>query len=808
MSRGQLLLLLMMHHASAYTTLYYEDHPGYDLSPSPPPATTVAACAAACSANDACVGFVFSPRVSPTTNRSCDPVATACQLKEWFSAGRDGDGCAQAALLRANPSVPPRSTTVYATISVDVSARASWPVSNSSMGCHFDAGYAHQQQLLYAQLLYGGAFETGAWPNVRRSPPAQAGQVTLQPPPVQALLGESASMGIHIEQNEASGAAMFVGAANRGLGNAGLLLEAGKEYVGYLLVSANASVSFSVRLEDYSVNGSGPDGSPMVLAEQQLHYGGGNWSRVNFTLTPTRSTTCQAIDPSAQGTSVAPCIHSVSPAHQRWSAHTCLRCGGQFSLGLTAAGEAHFGSIYLEPGPWGRLPGLPILRGPAERLQELGVSLIRVGGTFAIDDYWFWGNWRGRAEWRPPAMWRDSLMTGFGPFEVADMAEHLRMKFVYTTSAACNKGLCLACSCDTNPATPAAMAQLVEYSYGNASTQMGALRARDGHPEPYAALSHIELGNEQWNPFFTAQVAAMQAKALELGEGERLTYIYPHGQCGSRATNCSHASITHCGCPNSTEAAAASALQLGARLVLDAHPTGPKNEGGLGHDVPVFQADFANPIFNIDHGSRWGAAAFETNTGDYSLNDALFEAAELMRYFAMPPNVSSRVAGRAKSFCFERSGYNEGGANQQGMIFGLQNGTWLQPAAYVHKMLASSWLPMGIPVSSNSSSLQVSAQRALDGKRVVLRLLNHNDLQIQAQVALSSDEPSRSTRWEIENVTRLEPPIPGQTQAVNTAGEPTLVAPITSVVPEVTDGVFDLAVPPNSFVVVQLGLGS
>ena len=101
----------------------------------------------------------------------------------------------------------------------------------------------------------------------------------------------------------------------------------------------------------------------------------------------------------------------------------------------------------------------------------------------------------------------------------------------------------------------------------------------------------------------------MQAKALELGEGERLTYIYPHGQCGSRATNCSHASITHCGCPNSTEAAAASALQLGARLVLDAHPTGPKNEGGLGHDVPVFQADFANPIFNIDHGSRWGAAA-------------------------------------------------------------------------------------------------------------------------------------------------------------------------------------------------------
>jgi hypothetical protein len=313
------------------------------------------------------------------------------------------------------------------------------------------------------------------------------------------------------------------------------------------------------------------------------------------------------------------------------------------------------------------------------------------------------------------------------------------------------------------------------------------------------------LVSEQWNPFFTAQVAAMQETALALGVGEELVFIYPHGPCDSKATNCSHAQISHCGCPNSTEAAAAATLQLGARLVLDAHPSGPKNEGGLAHDVPVFDADFRNPIFNLDAGSSWGAAAFETNTGDFSLNDALFEAAELMRFFEMPLNVSRRVVGRAKSFCFERSGYNEGGANEQGMIFGLQNGTWLQPAAHVHKMIAESWLPEGIVANSNTSTLQVSAQRSVDRKRAVLRMVNHGDLEINARVdVVDDDEPPMSTGWKVERVSRLEPPIPGQTQAVNTAGEPTLVAPLESEPPDCTGGVFEMVVPPNSFVVVQL----
>ena len=97
---------------------------------------------------------------------------------------------------------------------------------------------------------------------------------------------------------------------------------------------------------------------------------------------------------------------------------------------------------------------------------------------------------------------------------------------------------------------------------------------------------------------------------------------------------------------------------------------------------------------------------------------------------------------------------------------------------------------------------EASAQRANDGK-LVLRAVNHVT-EIQACVTIAGATGTGSA-WVVQNVTWPEPPIPGQTQAVNTAGEPMLVAPKSScgaggvpVVPVVANGALDLLVPPNS----------
>ena len=70
------------------------------------------------------------------------------------------------------------------------------------------------------------------------------------------------------------------------------------------------------------------------------------------------------------------------------------------------------------------------------------------------------------------------------------------------------------------------MADLIEYMYGGENTTWGKVRFADGHPETYKA-KFFELGNEQYNPSFPEQMAAMEAKAKELGHVNEFFYMNP-----------------------------------------------------------------------------------------------------------------------------------------------------------------------------------------------------------------------------------------------------------------------------------------
>lgn len=83
------------------------------------------------------------------------------------------------------------------------------------------------------------------------------------------------------------------------------------------------------------------------------------------------------------------------------------------------------------------------------------------------------------------------------------------------------------------------------------NTTFGALRAADGHAEPYR-VKWFELGNEEYNPHFALQVAAMEAKAASLGMPKTL-YLFPGGG------------------PKPADAENLSALGLGDHLVSDTH---------------------------------------------------------------------------------------------------------------------------------------------------------------------------------------------------------------------------------------------
>jgi alpha-N-arabinofuranosidase len=104
---------------------------------------------------------------------------------------------------------------------------------------------------------------------------------------------------------------------------------------------------------------------------------------------------------------------------------------------------------------------------------------------------------RGPPELRPPVLqegggepcqlptegWCGYLRSsGWGPFEAIALAEYMNITAMTTLS---------------HTESPQDLADLVSYMYAEPTgSHWGALRAQDGHPEPYNTDQYFEIGNE------------------------------------------------------------------------------------------------------------------------------------------------------------------------------------------------------------------------------------------------------------------------------------------------------------------------
>jgi hypothetical protein len=136
----------------------------------------------------------------------------------------------------------------------------------------------------------------------------------------------------------------------------------------------------------------------------------------------------------------------------------------------------------------------------------------------------------------------------------------------------------------------------------------------------------FELGNEQVNPNFVQQVAAMEARAKAVG-APPLRYMYP--QNGGLS--------------------AADAARLLATVGADVVPRIlPDLHVGAGGAVEAAAALFAHPPVP---GFDTGAINAETNANTHDLKRALDEAADLIDWFTYDTAVTGRLYARTASFC-------------------------------------------------------------------------------------------------------------------------------------------------------------
>ncbi len=108
--------------------------------------------------------------------------------------------------------------------------------------------------------------------------------------------------------------------------------------------------------------------------------------------------------------------------------------------------------------------------------------------------------------WERPShqlMWHYRTTNGLGFHEYLQLCEDLQIAAMYV----CNCGMTCQARCSELFEPDLVQEYLqealdaIEYATGSAETKFGAIRAKMGHPEPFA-LKYVEIGNENWGPAY------------------------------------------------------------------------------------------------------------------------------------------------------------------------------------------------------------------------------------------------------------------------------------------------------------------
>ena len=644
-------------------------------------------------------------------------------------------------VLGPPPPPPPRAPSTVAVDAGNVTHR----LSRKLLGCHFDNGYEFQPRLLHSQLLYGDSFQCGpelacAWSNLTVG--SAQGSAVLDVGVHMNAADPAPSLRVQYASRSDVGGA--VGWANRGIGNEGLSLEGGKLYEGTVVMLAPSGASLYVAANDYL--------AVVVLASATLVVPPSpEWQVVKFSLTPSAGTACARF-PYVQNSSLDCGPQGTNPAH------ICVRCSGEFGVGLGAPGTAHLGYASFGPGAWGRFRGQPVLATGAALLQQLGYGAVRWGGH--ISRITRWKDWRG-LPWERASMQLDDagrfISAGFGIFEFLDLAAELGIYPVISLSKS---------------QSAEDLADLIEYAWGNETVPWGAVRAfNDSHPAVYS-VSAVEIGNEESNPDFVAQVVAMEARRVAVG-APPFFYIYPADGGVSNAT---------------AEALLAAGIAPRA-IAPDAHIDG---SGGA---LNTLIKDFAQlPGFD-QSGINAEINALVSIAGRLSL-----EAADLQQWFNYGAGAGedpSRLIARTTSFCSARCGHVEPPWADQGLALFLPNGTvLLQPVGLVHAMLSPTVLPLNaLRVVVDGGGVSASAQLSDDGGSLLVQLANTGESEAPVNVLVQGFEPAGGGG----SVTTLNAT---DFFGGNTAEDPLRISPWEASLPWAGGG-FSLRMPPNSFAVVK-----
>jgi alpha-L-arabinofuranosidase len=525
-----------------------------------------------------------------------------------------------------------------------------------------------------------------------------------------------------------------IGVENRGLNRIGMNFVAGKPYEGYLWVRADRPTQVYVAAES-------GDGS-RTLAEAVLTVRESEWKRYDFTLTPGEEAKA-----------------------------------GRLAVSLKARGSVVLGHAFLQPGSWGRFRGLPVRRDVAEGLISAGVTVIRLGGLMANADGYRWKNMIGPRDRRPPykGYWYPQSSNGWGIIDFLDFSE--AASFVPVVNL--NMG-----------ETPQDLADFVEYTNGSADSEWVRRRVKDGHPAPYR-LKYVELGNEEavneayWSRFKSLAEAIWakdQTIVLIVGDWEYkspITDPYRFEGAPRIRSLAAHKKILDLAKARNRE------------VWFDVHiwNQNPRDSRGPIEALASFDAALAK----LSPGAPYRLCVLEENATNHAVRRAVAHGETVNGLMRMGDRVRMVCAANA----LQPDGQNDNGWDQ-GLLFLNPSKAWLQPPAYVTRMISRNAQPRVVDASATGSDgdLDVVATRSAGGLTVVLQVANVGDQLRSSRIELEGFAPSKPT------VTLEE--LVGPLDATNTAAEPSLIEPTRRDLRyDAKSGTIRYTFPPHSFTILR-----
>lgn len=440
------------------------------------------------------------------------------------------------------------------------------------------------------------------------------------------------------------------GIANRGLNRWGIAVRKGQTFQCRLYLKSEQLTSpVTVALESL-------DGSK-TYAKKELTNIAADWNKHQFTLT------ANAADRNAK-----------------------------LAITLASKGKLWVDQVVLMGTGKDQFAELPIRADIVEMLVAQGVTFLRYAGTMVNSPEYKFKNMIGDPDKRPPyrGHWNHYSTNGFGIEEFLQFCE------------ATNITPCFAINIYE---TPKDMVDMVEYLNGDASTEWGAMRAKNGHPKPYG-VKYIEIGNEEvifngdnqeaYEEYVTRYKLLQQAmkqkdSSIVLIQSAWWRPASPHMEYVFKELN-------------------------GIADYWDLHVGGDNPDDGLETDKKL--TEMLAMFKKWDPDTKMKIAVFEENGSKHGIQRALGHATNLNAIRRHNEHVlTSSPANALQPYLQNDNDWD------QGQIFFTPDQVWGMPPFYSQKMQAENHQPLRVQ-SKADNGLDVTAARSEDGKTLVLHIVN------------------------------------------------------------------------------------